>query len=155
MSYKQWLDLFGRNIDDESVRDALVKVGIDTSALEVEKDDISVVKNVSGKGITLVFSDEAYLHKRDDMAIGEGAPILSEFSLWLQESEDGSVYTGPLPFNLQRDNSRVELRKQFGEPVSSDDDPPWDQWSVDNLVLTVEYNEDEKSLSTVSLELVV
>lgn len=153
MDCQVWLDLFGCNTSDEKLRSALEKKGIQANELEVEKDDISVIEDLAGEGITLVFTDEAFLYKRDDMAIGEGAPVLSELSLWLQESEDGALYTGPLPLDLQPTDSRAALRRRFGNPSSSDDNPPWDQWPVDGLILTAEYTEDEQSLATVSLEL--
>ena len=153
MAFQQWLDLFGRSTDDQELRDALAKKGIAADALEVEKDDISVMVDLNSEGVTLVLTDEAYLHKRDDMRIGEGAPILSEFTLWVAGTEDVSAYGGPLPLGLKQDASRASLRKRFGDPSECDDDPPSDQWTVDDLVLIVEYDEDESGISVVALQM--
>jgi len=154
MSYQKWLDLFGRNTTDKAVRDTLLKENITPDELEIEDDDISVYKNISGQGISLVFTDEAYYFAKDNMAIGEGAPVLTELSLWLLKSNDGTIYKGPLPFDLQQNFPRSSLAKQFGVPIDSGDDPWWDEWKIGRYALIVEYTEDEQSIYSISLELV-
>ncbi len=154
MAFQSWLDLFGRNTDDEAVRSALAGKGISASSLELEKDRTTVLTELTGEGITLVFTDEAILHERDDMQIGEGALVLSEINLVLQNSGKGrAAYEGALPYELQRQNSRGDVRAKLGEVDDEDDDPPWDVWEIDDLVLTVEYSDDQSSLKTVSVEL--
>jgi hypothetical protein len=151
MTYKYWLDLIGRNSDDKEIRKALANLGVHRT-LKVKEDDTDVRIDIEDQGITLVFTDEAYLYQKNDRAIGESAPILSEIIMFLGDSSD-TPYTGELPMGLSRQDSQAILRARFGVPFESDDDFNWERWMIEELVLTVIYEEDYEALNSVILGL--
>jgi hypothetical protein len=127
----------------------VAKAGI-TKTLRVGRDDTDVRADMKDAGITLVFIDPAFLHRRNDQTIGEEPPILSELTMILQHPKI-RPYQGPLPFDLKRENSRANLRERFGPPRETNDEFRWDRWNVDDLVLTATYAKDLKSLQRVTV----
>jgi len=151
-SFGPWLSLFGRDPLDESMSEALRRVGVDAESLRVGHSELSVMTDIC-KGITLTFKlleENAY----------EPPPILCELSLFLisdAEDEDGNPspsYERALPFELKRADSRDDLRKRFGIPLESEDDEycVWDQWAVASYAVTVEYSDDKNSIKTITIE---
>jgi hypothetical protein len=151
MDYRQWIDLFGKTTDDPKVQDSLKGAGVNLP-LKLEEDDTDVRIDLKNTGITLVFTDEAFFHRRDDLAIGEGTLILTQVILMLQHSR-ASLYKGPLPFGLERDDSQEDLRGRFGAPARENPRFLWDEWRLDDLILSATYVKDLKSLSRVGIRL--
>lgn len=144
MDYKQWVDLFGRTTEDEEVQRALAEAGVDKPPV-IPRDELDV--RVELDGIMLIFTDEALFPGLED--VGEGVGVLTGVVLFL---EDGS-YAGPLPFDLNLDDSRQALRARFGIPIEEDEEFRWDEWQVGEWLLHVDYASDFAALETVIIEL--
>lgn len=151
MDYKLWMKLLSKSSDDPAVKAELAKIGL-TKKLKVAKHDTDVRIDVKDTGITLVFADPAFLYKLKNRSIGDDPPVLSEILLLLKHSKE-PIYKGPLPFDLNREDSQAKLLGRFGKPFKHNDDFFWDRWMVGDLALTVEFTEDYQSISLVNVEI--
>lgn len=151
MDYKLWMDLLGKSSDDPIVKAELAKIG-QTKKLKVAKHDTDARVDIKGAGINLIFADPAFLYKLKNRSIGDDPPVLSEILLIIKHPRD-ALYTGPLPFNLKREDSQAKLRGHFGEPFKHHDKYRWDSWMVGPLALTAQYTDDLQSLSRVKVKI--
>jgi hypothetical protein len=149
MDYKQWVDLFGKAADDPLVRAAVTKAGI-TKPLKIGGHELSVIADVPGKGMSIIFADDSVLHPGTGLI---GRPILSTVNMAVQHPTRKDLYTGPLPFKLTKTTGQAALRERLGTPVESEEDLRWDAWVVDGLQLTVGYTKDLRSIRSVSVKL--
>ena len=76
--------------------------------------------------------------------------ILSGLSLALLKMRWG-MYTGPLPFNIDRNSTQEQLRARVGEPSESDEELCWDEWIVDGLELRIAYTDTLDSIKAVNI----
>ncbi len=149
MDYKQWVDLFGKPADDPLVRTAVVKAGI-TKPLKIGRDELSVIADVPGKGMSIIFADDSVLHPGSGLI---GRPILSTVNMAVQHPTRKDLYTGPLPFKLTKNSGQSALRDRFGAPVESEEDLRWDAWILEGLQLTVGYTKDLQGVRSVSVKI--
>jgi len=150
MDYKTWVDLFGKSKDDAHVRKAVVDAGI-TKSLKIGRDELSVSADIKGKGMTITFTDESIL--RPDTGGLLGRPILSSVLMILQHPDKANLYKGPLPHQLDKNDSQAVVRKKFGVPMKSNDERRWDAWIIDGARVTITYAKDLLSVNRVSLAL--
>ena len=149
MDFKQWVDLFGCNVDDKRLRDAMVKAGISETP-QIETDETDVRISINGGSMILIFIDETLLNSQ---ALVSGPAVFAGILMIVQHAKMKTLYKGSLPFELQLKNSQDDLRIRFGKTLDNDDEFLWDQWLIDNLNLTVTYSKDLKSLNRVSVQL--
>jgi hypothetical protein len=147
MEYKEWLNLFGRDSEDNKLKDALAKVGV-KKVPTIKKDETETRVELADS--MLIFASGAFYPSRD--IGGDGSSLLSGLILPLK-GYDWGEYKGELPFQLDRADSRKTLRARLGEPLEQNDRFRWDQWKVDNLMLRVTYAKDFESLTAVSIKL--
>lgn len=148
MDYKAWVDMFGRSTDDAQLRKAVADAGI-TKSLKIGRDELSVSADIKGKGMTITFTDESIL--RPDTGGLLGRPILSSVLMILQHPDKSNLYKGPLPNQIDKNDSQAVLRKRFGVPLKSNDERRWDAWIIDGERVTVTYAKDLLSINRVSL----
>jgi hypothetical protein len=148
MDYKPWVDMFGRSTDDAQLRKAVADAGI-TKSLKIGRDELSVSADVKGKGMTITFTDESILRPNTGGLLGR--PILSSVLMILQHPDKSNLYKGPLPHQLDNNDSQALLRKKLGVPLKSNDERRWDAWIIDGVRVTVTYAKDLLSINRVSL----
>lgn len=151
MDYRDWIEFFGRPADHPDLFSVLKDTGVGETPV-VARDETDVRIDVGDSGITLIFTDEAFFYLRDDMAMGEQPPILTGVIMMLRHPKE-PLYTGPLPFGIERGDSKDALRRRFGTPVKENERFRWDQWRVDDLLLLATYVKDLSALARVSIML--
>ena len=91
--------------------------------------------------------------------------LVTCIQLWSEKrSEQYAGYGGALPGGVNFDNSQEEVRRIYGEPISSDKGGsgrglfggflyPWDLYHFDHYHVHFEYNADATSIRLVSLSI--
>ena len=103
-------------------------------------------------GMDLVFTDEAFQTRRPDLAIGEGALLLSAIMLKSSEVADYADYNGPLPGGIVFGDAPAEVHRKLGPPESVHDRQPKEFWTLSGLQLTVSYDRPKTKVKQVTLE---
>ena len=151
MDYQRWVNLFGKPVDDVAVHEALTKSGI-KGPIKIGKDDLSTRVDIADEGTTVVFTSETIL-RPDDPTAAVGRPIVSAVMVILDQSNKKNLYTGPLPYNLIKDNSQEALRARLGAPAQSNDKYRTDAWELDGMIVAASYSKDLQAITQVSLSL--
>jgi hypothetical protein len=142
MDIEAWTKLFGKSEDDAEVKAALAAAGLKKKP-KLNKDRAFVQFDLSGQGLALRMTDEAYLKNLDDQDIGEGPLILSGVLAYLDSSKSPDLYKGKLPYKLAVGMTGEDVRKILGPPARStdEDDPPiLDAWLRDGLEVIATYS---------------
>ena len=149
--YKAWVDLFGRPADDPNVQHALAQVGI-IEKIKLGREGTSANFQSKETGMMFTFSDIYSLYEQPPFKSNK--PFLSGIILFIQNKTE-TTYKGPLPYDLNPNDSQTIVRSRFGEPTDSYEDPYWDEWELDTdkLNLRVSYTKDCQSIKTISLSL--
>lgn len=141
MGIETWAKLLGKSQDDPAVKAALAAAGA-KKIPKLDKDGTEVIFDLSGHGLWLEMTDEAYLKKLDDQDIGEGPLILSGVGAYLIRRKSRDLYKGTLPYKLAAGMTRAAVRKALGPPSSSEDDIPFDSWFRDGLEVITGYTKE-------------
>jgi hypothetical protein len=102
-------------------------------------------------GLEVVFTDEAFLTGRRDLAIGEGALLLTAIMLKSSRVPDFADYAGPLPKGIVFGDTPAQVQKKMGAPPKVHNFLPSESWNVDGLQLIVRYDDAKTGVEQVSL----
>ena len=152
MDMAPWIKMLGKTQDDAALKAALAAAGV-KKIPKLDKDDYSVIFDLKGHGMSLEMTDEAEFKSLDDQDIGEGPLIFTGVDAYIVRRNSRDLYTGALPYNLQADMTRADLRKLLGDPDDSDEQVPFDSWLRGTVELIVGYTKDF-TLGHVNVELV-
>lgn len=142
MTCAEWVALFGKSTFDPQVRTALARAGV-TAMPVIPRDEVFTLVQV-GEGMMVNFSEEGMFNDLEE-PVGTGTPVVAAVTMLLADPNE-TLYTGPLPFGVSRNDGRTELRQHFGPPEDSFDAIPSDEWTIEGLVLRVLYADDLKSI---------
>lgn len=143
MDMETWVELLGKSQDDPAVKAALATAGV-KKIPKLGKDDLSVIFDLKGHGLSLEMTDEAWLKRLKDQDIGEGPLILTSVDAYFVRRKSKDLYKGALPYKLAASVTQADLRKTFGPPARTGDDIPYDIWLRDRLEVTAGYTNDLK-----------
>ena len=147
-NYQDWVGLFGHTAEEPAVKAQLRAAGV-TKRLVMPRDELDLLIDIAG--MTINFQDAELFE--DLPPVGSGNCVLTGVVLRLEKGSK-AAYEGSLPYDIKRDSSQADLRKQFGKPSESENDIGWDRWNVaDNLTLTAQYTGDRASIEALMLSL--
>jgi hypothetical protein len=117
----------------------------------LKKGDTDANVTLPELGMELVFTDEAFQNKRSDLAIGEGALLLTAimFKFRVPEFKD---YAGPLPKGLAWGDTLDQVHKKLGNPAEVHPRMPKEFWTIDGVMLSVRYDKEKTAIKGVTLE---
>jgi hypothetical protein len=143
--------LVGKPSDSAEVRD-LLRLGSATDP-KLKKGDVRAWVELNSLGLALVFVDEAFFTKRTDLAIGEGALLLSSVTFHTGSDPAYSPYAGALPFGVRFDQSQGELNAQLGPPERSNPRLRLDRWHINGVWYFAKYAPAADRLLTFSMQM--
>lgn len=143
--YADWARHFGRSTLDPALVAEFRAAGIATAPV-IQRDHIEAKKDVGA--LTVTVTDPVYFG--NEGAFGQGVGIFSGIAIHLKDYA-GEGYAGQIPFGIKRDDTRKTLRKTLGKPNDSDDEDAWDEWIIDDLVVTALYSDDFEDLLTLTV----
>lgn len=141
--------LLGKPSNSLEVIDLLQQLG--SKAPKLKKGDTTAHVAAEKLGIELTFSDEAYLMKRSDLAIGEGKLILTNIRFRAPEPSKAG-YTGTLPHAIEFAKSQSDLQQILGKPEVSNPNLAKDRWTIDGHWLFVRYKDDLRSVDNLGIQ---
>lgn len=150
MDYTVWAKLMGKAADDPQVMEALRAAGV-TKRMRIGKHETDVRADIDPFGMTIVMTDEAFVHGTEGKVLGAKPPLLTLVTMFPKALVD--PYRGRLPCDLQLSSSRDQLRARFGTCLKSNDSFNWDMWQKDGRILIAFYSEDLQSVDSVSFGL--
>jgi hypothetical protein len=141
--------VLGKASDSKEVQDLLRQLGAKPPKLKKGNVDAYVV--LDDQGLELLFSDEAYVTKRKDLARGEGKLLLT--TAWFKIADPPKVasYAEALPHGLAFTKSKGDVHKLLGKPewANADPDIRRERWSVASHKIVVRYTEKLSGLEQV------
>lgn len=95
-------------------------------------------------GLQLEFKDIGLLEKVPYHDIDEGPWVLTDVIFWGWQRETNTFYMGPLPygldFSMDRDQVRIKLSTDLGEPEIFGFSNNIDAWRLGEVEITVDYD---------------
>lgn len=144
--------LFGKATNDNQISSLLKELGINKTP-HLPEGDTDANVDVKELGCYLVFTDDAFYHRKGDQLIGKGPLLLTNVSVYCEPTSDYKAFTSPLPFGLLPSMARSEVLKKIGQPDIADEDLLLDRWTVDGVWVFVNYTDGFHSISNFSLQL--
>jgi hypothetical protein len=141
--------LLGKPSDAPEVIDLLRQMS--AKAPKLKKGDTTAHVDAEKLGLELTFSDEAYLMKRSDLAIGEGNLILTNIRFRAPEPAKAG-YAGTLPHGVEFAKSQSDLQQLLGKPEVSNPNLAKDRWTIDGHWLFVRYKDDLLSVDNLGIQ---
>jgi hypothetical protein len=141
--------VLGKSSDSAEVQNLLSQLGAKPPKLK--KGDVDAYVVLDKQGLDLMFSDEAYVTKRSDLAIGEGKLLL--MTVWFKAAEPPKVaaYAERLPHGLDFSKSQAEVHQLLGKPEWANPDVRRERWTIDGHQVLVRYIENMSGLELVIL----
>jgi hypothetical protein len=118
----------------------------------LKKGDTSAHVTLPKQGLELVFGDEAFETGRSDLAIGEGALLLTAIMFKSAHVRDFADYSGPLPMGLAFGESPAKVHEKLGLPERVHPVLPTERWAIDGVRLIVTYDKQKSEVRQVSVE---
>jgi hypothetical protein len=139
--------LLGKSSDSTEVQDLLSQLGAKPPKLK--KGDVDAYVVLDKQGLDLMFSDEAYVTKRPDLAIGEGKLLL--ITAWFKAAEPPKIaaYAEALPHGLNFGKSQADVHQLLGKPEWANPDVRRERWTIGGHQLLVRYTEKMSGLELV------
>jgi hypothetical protein len=107
--------LFGLSADDAKIRDLLKDLGV-SSTPKLKPGDTSVNVERRDSGLYLVFTDDAFFHKKKGVPVGTGPLVLTNVTAYCVPTPDFKAYRGALSFGLLASDGRDAVRGKLGMP---------------------------------------
>lgn len=148
----QLIDLIGKPSDAPEVVAWLSKAGGKPPKLKKGDTNANVV--LSKLGLELAFDDEAMLFSRKDLAIGEGALILTAVFFDLTKDPKHAAFADPLPFGIAATSSQADMHKLLGKPEESDPDLNLERWTHDGKWVFANYEDGWASMWKLTVQMV-
>jgi hypothetical protein len=118
----------------------------------LKKGDTSAYVELPKLGLDLIFGDEAFETRRPDLAIGEGALLLTAIMFKSSHYPDYSEYSGPLPMGLAFGVPPAKVHATLGPPAWVHPLLPTERWAFDGVSLIVLYDKQKTAVKQVSVE---
>ena len=146
---KRLVSLIGKPSDSAEVGAWLQELNAPQPKLRSGDTDASIP--LPGLGLELCFSDEASFYRRSDLAIGEGALLLTTVFLKSSKVPNFLDYAGNLPGGLAFGDTRAEVHSKLGSPKDEHDFLPTEFWSMDGLELSIDYDDNKTRAEQVTI----
>jgi hypothetical protein len=143
--------LLGKSSDSPEVAAWLSQAGAKPPKLPKGDTDAYVV--LKDRGLELMFTDEAKHQMRNDIAIGEGALILSNVRFNSAAVPEFKPYAGPLPYGLAFPNSQADVQRVLGKPEQSNPRLRMDRWTREPHRAFAKYKEGLGELESFNVQL--
>lgn len=144
-SYADWARHFGKSTLDPGLVAEFRAAGL-TKVPVIRRDDVHESEDIGA--LTVNVMDPSLFG--NEGRFGQGVGILAGIAIHLGDYGDLG-YAGPLPFSVDRGDTRKSLRKKLGRPDDSDDDECWDEWIIDGLEVTAMYSDDFADIMTLTV----
>jgi hypothetical protein len=117
----------------------------------LKKGDTDANVTLPELGMELVFTDEGFKNEGSELAIGEGALLLTAimFKFGVPGFKD---YAGPLPRGLAWGDTLDQVHKKLGNPAKVHPRMPTEFWTLDGARLSVGYDKGKTAIKRVILE---
>lgn len=113
------MSLLGKPNSDIDLISFFISCGFveNENALRIKDyDEYNLYIDVYNKGLSFIFTDEAFFLNQSEKPILGKITYLSTIFLYNEGVDDFSGYKNGLPFNIDFSMKKNELRKIFGEP---------------------------------------
>jgi len=143
---RKLVSILGKRITGAALRGLVAADGLKASKEEDMKEGQPVAWNFIGKKSGYEIS-------------AEDGRVNTVF-LYVQKADGFSAFTGHLPYNVPRDSTRTEVRRQLGRPQRSGKaykdkilgpQGAWDRFFVDSICIHFEYSDPGLQISLVTL----
>lgn len=151
MDYTLWIRLINRTSEDKELKALLHSEGFN-SVPAPERDEIGVY--VQFGECTLRFLEESQFPDREDLQ--DGDLVLSAVTISLRDRKAKILYDGPVPYDIDINDSPTEVRNRFGTPIEekvSERVGGYDAFLVDSLRLSVGYLKGREKIRGVTVSL--
>jgi hypothetical protein len=145
------IGLLGKASDSPEVDTWLKQAGATPPKLKKGDFDAHVV--LADDGLELTFTDEAKFNMRNDLAIGEGALLLTAVRFTSASVPDFKPYPGALPYGLAFTNSQSEVHGVIGKAEMSNPRLRIDRWTRDEHWVFAKYNQGLGGLQDLTVQL--
>ncbi len=136
---KDPLSLLGRPSDSPEIQDLLRQAGVKDPKLK--KGEVRDWLDLNDMGLALVFTDEAFLTGEKELAIGEGALILTSITFHSGGDPAFSAFAGNLPLGVKFTQSQSDLAAKLGVPERSNPRRRQDRWMIEKVAFYAKYSE--------------
>jgi hypothetical protein len=119
---------------------------------KLKDDDTDVNVNLYDAGLWLALTDEAFFHKRKDVAVGTGPLIISNVTVYCVPTPEFKAYKGELPFGLLPSDDREMVHKKLGKPALEIKRRRLDRWTIDGVWTFIQYTADLRAIDNLSLQ---
>ena len=144
------ISLLGKSSDSPEIQDMLRQAGAKDPKLK--KGDVRAWVDLNDLGLALVFADEAFFTREENLAIGEGALILTSITIHSGDDPDFAAFAGVLPLGVEFSQSQRDLLARLGKPEWSNSFLLKDRWLVDGTRFLVQYADDLDRILTFSIQ---
>lgn len=144
------LSMLGKSSDSPEVVAWLAQVGARPPKLG--DGDFNTGLVLADEGLELTFTDEAKHHKRRDLAIGEGALLLTSVRFNSAEIPDFQAYAAALPFGVAFPMSQAQVQGVLGPPEFTNARLRLDRWTRDGWWVFAQYGKTSGTLSNFSVQ---
>jgi hypothetical protein len=145
----RFVSLVGKASDSSEVQAWLKE--LKAAPPRLKKGDTTANVVLPKAGMELVFTDEAFMTGRDDLAIGEGALLLTAVFLKSSRVADFADYAGTLPGGIVFGEAPDQVHKRMGLPETVHASLPKEFWTRDGLQIGVTYDREKTGVKQVTL----
>jgi hypothetical protein len=117
----------------------------------LKKGDTTANVTLPNLGMDLIFTDEAFFSRRPNLAVGEGALLLTAIMFKSSRVPDYTDYAGALPKDIRFGETPAQVQKKVGGPPKLHDFLPSESWALDGVQLSVRYDDEKTAVEQVSL----
>jgi hypothetical protein len=149
-SKNRFAAMIGKASDSPELKTWLAE--LKASPPRLKKGDTSAYVTLPKLGLELVFGDEAFETGRADLAIGEGALLLTAVMFKSSHVPDFSEYSGPLPMGLAFGQTPAKVHETMGPPERAHPVLPTERWAFEGARLIVTYDKQKTAVRQVSVE---
>lgn len=121
-------------------------------APRLKQGDVDANVVLKSAGLELVFTDEGHFTHRDDLALGEGALVLTAIMFKSSRVADFNEFTGTLPRGITFADSDQALHTKLGMPEMIHPKQPKEIWTLDGLKLFVTFDQGKGSIKQLTLQ---
>jgi hypothetical protein len=146
------LALLGKSIDDPTVERAVSELS-PTPARQIAMRRGTIDVRAREHGLDVCFKPAEQLRDGATLGVPIDGLVLTVIFFHAEGHEDYRAYTGALPRGLGFAQSRSAVHESLGAPSGSSTRHKNDRWDFDWYFLTVDFDDDERSIRLVTLGL--
>jgi hypothetical protein len=144
------VSLLGKFSDSDEIKEWLKTIGAPQPKLP--KGERTAHAEAKQAGIDAIFRDEASATGNGALAIGEGGLVLTNITFFAIE-KGYDRYHGELPFGVNFEMSRDQVRALLGNPEFSKDRLRLDRWRLEDKWVFAKYAPDFGSIESYAVQI--